>query len=82
MMEMPPSQPYTLPSRSRQPHKPKLVKEYGCPTHDGKLKETTQNGKTRKPNKMYSECAFELLSSVSAIRYFSDIGKCERTHHT
>jgi len=38
--------------------------------------------KTRKPNKMYSECAFEPFSTSSAIRYFSDIGKCERTHHT
>lgn len=27
-----PSQPYTLPSRSKcQPHESKLVKEYGCP---------------------------------------------------
>jgi hypothetical protein len=41
-----------------------------------------QNEKTRKPNKMNSECAFEPLSTIQAIRYFSDIGKCERTHHT
>ena len=35
---MPTLKPYTLPSRSWQPHKPKLVKEYGCPTHGGKTK--------------------------------------------
>lgn len=31
---------------------------------------------------MYSECAFEPLSTVSAFRYCSDTGKCKRTHHT
>lgn len=42
---------------------------------------TAVNRKT-KPNKMYSECASELLSIFSAIRYFSNFRKCERTHHT
>ncbi|MEQ6120089.1 hypothetical protein AAOP42_11215 [Reichenbachiella sp. MALMAid0571] len=37
--------PYTLPSRTSQPHKPKLVKEYGCPPHGGKPKGTIQNEK-------------------------------------
>jgi hypothetical protein len=31
---------------------------------------------------MYSECAYQLFSTVSVIRYFSDIGNGERTHHT
>lgn len=31
-----PLQPYTLSSRSKQPHKPKLTKEYGCPNALGK----------------------------------------------
>lgn len=59
---------------------PKPTKEYGCPIARGKLK--TGRRKTRKPNKMYSECALELFSTIFIIRYFSAIGNCERTHHT
>lgn len=38
-------QPYTLPSRTTQPHKPKLVKEYVCPTHGSKPKRSATKGK-------------------------------------
>lgn len=51
-------------------------------SHGCKPKVNTQNGKTRKPNKMYSECALQPFSSIQAIRYFSVIRECERTHHT
>lgn len=77
-----PSQPYTLPSLTSPMHKPKLVKEYGCPTHGGKSKRIIPERKTRKPNKMYSECAYEPFLAYSATRYFLATGKRERTHHT
>lgn len=40
-----PSQSYTLPSRSNQPHKPKLDKEYDCPPHSSKPKQSATKGK-------------------------------------
>jgi hypothetical protein len=43
-----PSHPYTSASRSNQPQKPKLAKEYGCPNADGK-----ENEKARAYNTGY-----------------------------
>jgi len=41
-----PSQPYTLPSRSKsQPHEPKLVKEYGCPNTQTEIIAAKMKGK-------------------------------------
>jgi len=34
-----------LPSRSGQTHKPKLVKEYVCPTHSAKPQQSATKGK-------------------------------------
>jgi hypothetical protein len=43
------SHPYTLPSRSKKPaHRPKLVKEYGCPNA-----RTDRGNKARKHNTVY-----------------------------
>ncbi|AYN68825.1 hypothetical protein D1013_16275 [Euzebyella marina] len=43
------SHPYTLASRLKQPHNPKLAKEYGCPNAENK-----KENKARKHNKVYS----------------------------
>ena len=43
-----PSWPYTLSSRSRQTHKPELAKEYVCPTHGGKPKQSATKGKKER----------------------------------
>lgn len=46
-------------SLKHQPHKPRLVKEYVCPTHDGKLKRTTLNEK----HENLTKCIVNALSS-------------------
>jgi len=45
---IPTLKPYTLPSRTKQTHKPKLVKEYGCSPYSGKPKQSTPKGKMHR----------------------------------